>query len=97
MVNITFLELHFEDSSFSTGLPFGDSDTDDESTDESAPAEDSSSGVPTKAVAVLGVLLVLVGIGALVKHRSGDEPEVEIETAEDREESNRPVGVTLDE
>jgi hypothetical protein len=98
MVNLTFLEIHLDDSS--VNLPFGSVEndgaaTDDEATDaaddEGAGAEeDDDSG--TGKVAVLAVLLVFVALAALVKYLSGDEsPEVDVDTDEDSLE------VTVDE
>jgi len=99
MVNITFLEVHLDDASFSADRPFspGAEPADDEQAAEQDTDDDSSgSMVPTKTLAALGVLLVLVGLAAVVNRlKGGDEPDVEIETPEDDE--NRPVGVTVDE
>jgi hypothetical protein len=123
MVDITLVELHLEDASFSAAAPFSgltdestaDSDTgswlfgsdadeatDDETSDSDTADSDStaetggsSRGVPTKAIAALGGLVALVAVAAALKYlRGGDDPEVEIETAED---SDRPVGVTVDD
>lgn len=107
-MNITFLELHLDEASFSVDRPFSpgagtySDDEDaaegelDEATDgQEVEATDDGSAVPTKPLVVIGVLVVLVGLAALVKRIAGDDPEVEIETPED--DANRPVGVTVDE
>jgi hypothetical protein len=43
---------------------------------------------------VVGVLLVLVGGAAAIKQLAGDDPAVEIETADDEDQ---PVDVTVEE
>jgi hypothetical protein len=114
MVNITVLEVHLDDASFSASAdrPFSSTGSDAESEAEEADDEqgddqvetpdwtrtddDEGTAVPTRALAAVGVLLVLVGLAAAVKRLvGGDEPEVDIETPGDDE--NRPVGVTVDE
>jgi hypothetical protein len=123
MVEITLVELHVEDASFSAATPFSgltdesteerdtgswlfgsddedtESDTTDaedtEDTDSTADTADASRDVPTKALAAVGGLVALVTAAAVLKYlRGGDAPAVEIETAED---SDRPVGVTVDD
>jgi hypothetical protein len=143
MVDITLVELHVEDASFSAAAPFSgltddstadsdsgswlfgggeepadeSSDSDETDTgsglfggeepadetsdsdttdgDSTGETDESSRSVPTKAIAALGGLVALVAVAALVKYlRGGDDPDVEIETAED---SDRPVGVTVDD
>jgi hypothetical protein len=98
MADFTFVELHLEDGSFSANLPFsGVSDTESEDADieedVGAAAPDDDQGGRGKMPALLGVLLFFVLVAALVKYLSGDDddPEVEIETADDG-----PVGVTVD-
>lgn len=103
MVDITLLEVHLEEGSFSASLPFSSytqhNPEEDETDDEVATAEfssddddDESNGGSGKAKAVLGVFVFLVIAGAVVRYLSGDdEPEVEIETPDDG-----PVGVTVD-
>ena len=99
MVNITLFELHLEDASFSTALPFGgpdDADTESDPETEAETTESGGSALP-KVLAGVGLLVVLVGVAVLVKRlRSGEEPEVEIETADDYQGSDRPVGVSVD-
>jgi len=104
MVEITLVELHVEDASFSAAAPFSgltdesteESDTTDTAdTDPTADTTDASRDVPTKALAAVGGLVALVTAAAVLKYlRGGDAPAVEIETAED---SDRPVGVTVDD
>ncbi|PSP20669.1 hypothetical protein BRC61_06960 [Halobacteriales archaeon QH_10_65_19] len=100
MVNLTLLEVHLEDGSFSANLPFsGVTDTDDgddavpDDEDSGATVADEESGGPGKGAAVLGVLLLLVLGAALVKYLSGgdEESDVAIETADEG-----PVGVSVD-
>ena len=104
MASFTFIELHLDDASFAADRPFSSlvsSDTDEggaaaegnEETVETAAsgAGDDGSDVPTTPLAILGVLLVLVGIAAVVRYLSGEEPEVEIEAADE----GQPV--TVDE
>lgn len=100
MVNLTLLEVHLEDGSFSANLPFsGVTDTDDgeadavDDEDGGAAVADEESGGPGKGAAALGVLLLLVLGAALVKYLTGgdEEPDVAIETADDG-----PVGVSVD-
>lgn len=102
MVNITLFELHFDDASFSSRAIFGDGDStdEDESRDSNADTADDASGfpVPLKAVAALGVFVALVTVAVVMKRLlGGDEPEVEIETRDEREGDNRPVGIAVDE
>ena len=100
MVNLTLLEVHLEDGSFSANLPFsGVTDTDDrddavpDNEDGGATVADEESGGPGKGAVALGVLLLLVLGTALVKYLSGgdEEPDVAIETADEG-----PVGVSVD-
>ncbi len=101
MVNITLFELHFDNATFSSSALFGgDGESTDENesgdTDEATTAEES--GVPVKAVAALAALGTVVGVVLAVKRlRGGDEPEVEIETRDEHEGDNRPVGIAVDE
>lgn len=86
MVDITLLEVHFQDGSFSANLPFdgiGKSESDEEADDPDATAGDGGSG-RGKGMALLGVLVFLILATAAVKHLSGDddEPEVAIDTDE---------------
>ena len=95
MVNLTLLEVHLEDGSFSANLPFsGVTDTDDgDDENGGATVADEESGGPGKGTVALGVLLLLVLGTALVKYLSGgdEEPDVAIETADEG-----PVGVSVD-
>ena len=105
MVQITFLEVHLDDASFSAAAPFsgstaedatsatdGETNTGDE-TDDAAALGTEDSGPPKKAVAAIAGLVGLVVIAALVRYlRGGDEPDVDIETADD---GDRPVSVTV--
>jgi hypothetical protein len=110
MVSITVFELHIDDATFSIDEPFktssGSGEADDE-TDEQVDHEqaddderdagvvDSRPAVPSKALAVVGAVLVLVGVAAALRRFvGGEDPEVDIETPDDQ---NRPVGVTVDE
>ena len=112
MVNITVLEIHLDDATFSIDQPFHavtGSDEADEETDElvggeqddddekrKAGAVDGGPAVPSKALAVVGAVLVFVGVAAALRRLvGGDSPDVEVETPDDDE--NRPVGVTVDE
>ena len=111
MVNITVLEIHLDDATFSADQPFhavtGSSEADEETEeligDEQADDEKREAGVvddrpavPSKALAVVGAVLVLVGVAAALRRFvGGDSPDVEVETPDDDE--NRPVGVTVDE
>lgn len=88
MVNITLVEVHFEDGTFSANLPFGGaSDTDtvaDEKDEEETTAEDTDSSRGKKGLALLGVLVFLVVATAAVKYLTGgdeeEEPDVAIDT-----------------
>lgn len=90
MVNITLVEVHFQDGSFSAALPFSgltdEESVETESEDEEAggAAEESGSN-KGKGLALLGVLAFLVVATAAVKYLAGDEedetPDVEIDTA----------------
>jgi hypothetical protein len=112
MVNITVLELHLDDATFSVDQPFntitGSKETGGEETDEQADGQsdsddeetapvgvDDGPAVPTKALAAVGAVLVLVGVAAALRRFvGGEDPDVEIDTPDDE---NRPVGVTVDE
>lgn len=95
MVDITLIELDLEEGSFTANLPFSDvtqgsAEEPDEQEQAAATEEDDSGG--KKGPAILGVFLLFVLIAAAVKYLSdGEEPDVEIETADDG-----PVGVTVD-
>lgn len=103
MVNITLVEFHLEDASFAPSLPFGSSES--EPADATVPADadasdtteddgtaDGGDGIPTKPAAVAVGLLFLIVLGALVKYRLGEDPEVDIETPDT---PDAPVGVTV--
>ena len=110
MVNITVLEIHLDDATFSADQPFhavtGSSEADDETNEQvdheqaddderDAGVVDGRPAVPSKALAVVGTVLVLVGVAAVLRRFvGGDSPDVEVETPDDE---NRPVGVTVDE
>jgi len=100
MASFTLVELHLEEASFSANLPFGGSDgtesEDEEATEseeEAGAGADAESGGPGKGGVLLGVLVFLVVTAAIVRYLTGedDDPDVEIETADDG-----PVGVTVD-
>lgn len=100
MANFTLVEVHLEEGSFSANLPFsGVTDTEESDADAvddedgGAVVDEEESGGSGKGAAAVGVLLVLVAGAALVKYLSSDddEPDVEIETADDG-----PVGVSVD-
>jgi len=98
MANFTLIELHLDEGSFSTSLPFSDfgsgTDEETESEDDGAVADAEESGGPGKGKAAIGVLLLLVVGAALVRYLSSDESDtgVDIETADE----DGPVGVTVD-
>ena len=108
MVSITVFELHIDDVTFSIDEPFktssGSSEADGETDDEQADSDDEGTGVgvadggppvPTRALTVVGAVLVLAGVAAALRRFvGGEDPEVDIETPDDE---NRPVGVTVDE
>jgi hypothetical protein len=90
MVNITLVEVHFQDGSFSAALPFsgltGEESAESEAEDEEAGAAAEESGSNKgKGLALLGVFAFLVVASAAVKYLSGDDeegtPDVEIDTA----------------
>lgn len=86
MVDITLVELHVEDGSFSTNLPFSgiksaDEEDDQQREDEERAAAAEDEGRSGKGLALLGVLVLLVVGTAAVKYLTGDdEPEVAVET-----------------
>lgn len=88
MVDITVLELHVEDGSFSANLPFGttsDEEEEQEDDEEEAATADDDEGGSGKGMALLGVLALLVVGTAAVKYLTGEdeEPEVAVETEEE--------------
>lgn len=96
MVEITVLELNFDEGSFTAALPFsgvtdgGEVPTDGDESDSTD--DDEESGGRSKTLAILGVFVFLVVAAAIVKYlKGGEEPDVEIETPDDG-----PVGVTVD-
>ena len=99
MVEITMLKLQLQDGSITTNLPFSGvadaTDGDEAKTDgveEDADSDESGSSGKKKLLTLLGVLAFLVVVAAVVKSvTGGDDPEVEIETADE------PVDVTIDD
>lgn len=106
MANLTFVEIHLEEGTFSANLPFSGA-TDTESTGEQASssgdqavdgAEDedgagpaADGGGPGKGGALLGVLVFLIVAAAIVRYLTGDDdPDVAIET------DDEPIDVTVD-
>ena len=87
MVDITLVELHVEDGSFSANLPFsGLTDEDEpEQEDEAAAGVEDDDGGSGKGLALLGVFVLLVVGTAAAKYLTGedDEPEVTVETDEE--------------
>lgn len=87
MVDITFIELHVEDGSFSANLPFGSTAEEEEQREdeEEAATADDEEGGSGKGMALLGVLALLVVGTAAVKYLTGEdeEPEVAVETEEE--------------
>jgi len=103
MANFTLIELHIEEGTFSTSLPFSNLFADDEGEEEelddgeeteTAGSAESDSGGPGKGTAAIGMLVFLIVAAAVVRYLSGDndETEVDIHTTED----DGPVGVTVD-
>lgn len=94
------------DEPFKTSSGSGEAgdETDELVDDEQADSDDEGPGVgvadggspvPTRALAIVGAVLVLVGVAAALRRFiGGEDPEVDIETPDDE---NRPVGVTVDE
>jgi len=89
MVEITLIEFHAEDGSFSANLPFSgltdDTDTEEisDADDEDAGAvADDSGGSKGKGLAVLGVFLFLIVAAVAVKYLTGGDaqPDVDIDT-----------------
>lgn len=89
MVNITLVEVHFQDGSFSAALPFSglteseEIEADDEAAGE---ADDDSGSNKGKGLALLGVFAFLVVATAAVRYLTGGDeeeetPDVEIDTA----------------
>jgi hypothetical protein len=104
-MQITLLEVHLDDASFSAAAPFSGSTVEDATSDDatdtdvSARADDDTGALgpgdrsPPKAAMALGLLVGVLGVAALVRYlRSDDDPDIDIETAD---ESDRPVGVTV--
>jgi hypothetical protein len=108
MVEITLLEVNLEEGTFSAEgtAPFSsmkkfvgaDEEDDAETADadrseEAASGGDDSDGGPGKGLGVVGIFVILVLAGAVIRYLKGDDeqPEVEIETPDDG-----PVGVTVD-
>jgi hypothetical protein len=112
MVNITVLEVHLDDASFSASAerPFSNvtgseddgteqttGDGEQDDTDETALGRtDDGPEMPKKALATVGVLVGLAGIAALVKGLAGDD-DPEVDIETPEDDENRPVGVTVDE
>lgn len=87
MADVTLIEVHIEEGSITTNLPFSgissDDETDKESEEEATAANDEESSNKGKGLALLGVLVFLVIGTALVKYLTGDdESDVAIETDE---------------
>ena len=98
MVEITMLKLQLQDGSITTNLPFSgvagpaDDDVKTDGGEEAVDSDDSGSSGTKKVLTLLGVLAFLVVVAAVVKSLTGgDEPEVEIETADE------PVDVTIED
>jgi hypothetical protein len=89
MVDITLVELHVEEGSFSTNLPFSglsrDEDEDTDREDEPEAAAEDDDGGPGKGLTLLGVLVLLVVGTAVVKYLTGedDTPELTVEADEE--------------
>lgn len=88
MVNITLVEVHFQDGSFSAALPFSglsDDETAESDADEAGAGGAEEDSGPGKGMALLGVLAFLAVATAAVKYHWGDDeeetPDVEIDTA----------------
>jgi hypothetical protein len=81
----TLVELHIEEGSFSTNLPFsgfsGDEEEETDREDEPTAAAEGDDGGPGKGLALLGVsALLVVGTAAVnSRTREEDEPEVTVE------------------
>jgi hypothetical protein len=96
MTDFTLFEVHVGSMSATANLPFSgagsDSDSDEETATEQAnEANEAADENDRKAVALLGVLAVLIAVAAVIKRLSGgDEPDVEIDTPE--EPVDVPVG-----
>jgi len=86
MVNITLIELHADEGTFSANLPFtsgaGD-ETEAVELDEDADIEDSDDR--NTGLAVLGVFLFMIAAAAVVRYLSGGDetPDVDIETEDE--------------
>jgi hypothetical protein len=81
MVDITFVEVHMEDGSFSADLPFNRASADEE---ERATEDEEEDSGGNKGLALVGVFLFLVAVAAVVKYLSGDDDhDVSIETEDD--------------
>lgn len=110
MANFTLIELHIDEGSFSTSLPFSNlktgTDEDDEAPTGDSPAEDEEdateaagstsgeSGGPGKGKAAFGILLFLIVAAALVRYLSGEDEETDVDIH--TAEDDGPVGVTVD-
>lgn len=115
MVDITLLELRFDEVEFegsaTAALPFGSetaeetSETVEESIDGdrehdaggTTGARNSDGGGRGRLLALVGVLVALVGLLLALNHLRGEDPEVEIQTAGEHDNGDRPVGVTVDD
>lgn len=104
MASFTLIELHLDDASFAADRPFSnlvDSAEDEAAaieTDETEaePVADDTGGsdAPTRGLAALGVVLVFAVLAAAVRHLSGEDPDVAVETDDGEGE---PVDLAVDE
>jgi len=76
MVELTFLEIHLEDSDFTANAPYGYGEKDVEAGDEPPSEPDDTSRKGAAVAAVVGVVFLAV-VAYLVKQRylEGDEGE----------------------
>lgn len=97
MVNITLFEFHLGDADFTANAWMGDEETAGEiagdleggsgsdATGDDGQDESDNGGLPLIAKALVVSLLVTVAVYAVARYFSSGQPEVAIETAEDRE------------
>lgn len=86
MSDVTLIELHVEDGTFSANLPFSgltSTGTDESEIEDEASEDDEESSGRSKGLALLGVLIFFIIATAAVKYLSGgDEADVKVDTAE---------------